>query len=492
MGLTAGLSIARSALFSSADQTSIVGRNVANAGVDLYTRKSANIVSEPGAGARVISISRTSDSALLRNLLGANSDASAQKAIVDALGQLDQTVQDTELDASPAALISKLADAIQQYASQPQSELAGQAAVTAARNLVTSLSSSSDVVQNVRRDADAAIADAVDRISTLLSRFETVNTKIVSGTRSGTDVTDFMDQRDQILSELSTEIGIRAVERGDNDMALYTDSGITLVDKTARSIAFDRSLSLAPGAVGNSVYIDGVPVTGAGANMPIMSGRIKGLVQVRDNSALVYQRQLDEIARGVIEIFAESDQSAVPSLPDAPGLFTYPGAPAMPATGILVNGLAGTISVNANVDPSQGGVLTRLRDGGIADPLAPGYVYNTTGAASFSDRLSQLTDKLNQARAFDPSTDLDASSTIFDFASSSVAWLEEQRKTADNERQYRDTLYQRSSEAYSKVTGVNLDEEMTILLELERSYQTSSKLVSVIDSMYDMLVQAVG
>jgi flagellar hook-associated protein FlgK len=69
MGLTAGLSIARSALFSSADQTSIVGRNVANAGVDLYTRKSANIVSEPGAGARVISISRTSDSALLRNMV---------------------------------------------------------------------------------------------------------------------------------------------------------------------------------------------------------------------------------------------------------------------------------------------------------------------------------------------------------------------------------------------------------------------------------------
>jgi flagellar hook-associated protein 1 FlgK len=491
MGLTTGLSIARSALFTSSEQTSIVGRNVANAGTALYTRKSANVISVPGAGARIVGVSRTSDTSLLRNLLGANSDASAQKALLDSLDQLDQTVNDPELDASPAALISKLADAVQQYASQPHSELAGQAAVTAARNLVTSLNSSSAVVQNVRRDADAAIHDSVGRVATLLSRFETVNTQIVTGTRSGSDVSDYMDTRDGILNDLSNEIGIRTIARSDNDIAIYTDSGITLFDKTARTVSFDRSLSLAPGLAGNAVYIDGVAVTGASANMPIMSGAIKGYTEARDKGALVYQRQLDEVARGLIEVFAESDQSGG-ALPDAPGLFTYPGAPAMPATGTVVNGLASLSTVNGNVDPAQGGVLTRLRDGGISDPLAPEYNYNTTGEAGFSGRLSQLSDKLTQSRSFDASTDLDASATLFDFSSSSVAWLQEARKIADNEFQYRDTLYQRSTEAYSKSTGVNLDEEMTILLELERSYQTSSKLVSVINEMFGTLVAAVG
>ena len=55
------------------------------------------------------------------------------------------------------------------------------------------------------------------------------------------------------------------------------------------------------------------------------SGRLIGLAAVRDTYAVTYQNQLDEIARGLIEAFAESDQSASPSLPDAPGLFTYPG-----------------------------------------------------------------------------------------------------------------------------------------------------------------------
>ena len=136
---------------------------------------------------------------------------------------------------------------------------------------------------------------------------------------------------------------------------------------------------------------------------------------------------------------------------------------------------------------------TRTRITGIRHlPVAQIVFVDTPGLHMGSGRLSQLTEKLNQSINFDGVSDLDPTSTIFDFASSSVAWLQEKRKIADNEYQYRETLYQRSSEAYSKVTGVNLDEEMTILLELERSYQTSSKLISVIDGMFQNLVSAVG
>ena len=55
---------------------------------------------------------------------------------------------------------------------------------------------------------------------------------------------------------------------------------------------------------------------------------------MRDNAAVTYQSQLDEVARGLIDAFKETDQSGA-ALPDVPGLFTYPGAPAMPATGGL-------------------------------------------------------------------------------------------------------------------------------------------------------------
>jgi flagellar hook-associated protein 1 len=490
MSLSVGLGLARSSLFVTSEQTATVSRNVANADNPLYTRKTSNVVNIPGTGPRIVSVTRATDPVLFRNLLTANSDANTQSALLEALNQLEQTINDPELDSSPGALLSKLSDAIQQYSAQPHSDLAGQAAVRAAQNMSNGLNSASSVVTTLRREADAGIDAAVGRMNSLLTRFESVNDEIVKGTRSGADVTDYMDARDQILSELSTELGVRTLSRGDNDIAVFTDSGVTLFDKTARAVSFDRTLNPAPGVVGNAVLVDGVAITGASAPLPIASGAIKGLVEVRDDVTVGYQRQLDEMARGLITHFAEVDQNAL--LPDAAGLFTYAGGPGIPAAATIIDGLAAEITINPNADPDQGGLVTRLRDGGIADPLTTDYVYNTSGGASFSDRLLEIQDNLNSSLTYDPLADIDVDATLFVFSTSSIAWLEEQRRVADSEFQYRETLYQRSAESYSKVTGVNLDEEMTTLLELERSYQASSRLVTVIDEMFATLVQAVG
>ena len=105
-------------------------------------------------------------------------------------------------------------------------------------------------------------------------------------------------------------------------MAIYTDNGLTLFDTHARSVTFDATTLFSPSTSGNAVMVDGVAVTGNTGLTGSSSGRIAALAQVRDTIAVTYQSQLDEIARGLIQATAESDQSASPTLPDAPGLFT--------------------------------------------------------------------------------------------------------------------------------------------------------------------------
>jgi flagellar hook-associated protein 1 FlgK len=433
-------------------------------------------------------VTRVVNVALFNNVLSSTSGAAGQNAIVAALEQLEQTVNDTELNASPAALVQVLADAIQQYTAAPNNTAHAQSAVAAARNLAAALNSATDLVQGVRAQADADIASSVENLNTLLSRFEALNTEIVKGTRNGADVTDYLDQRDQILREISAETGIRTATRANNDMAIYTDSGVTLFDVSARPVTFQRTLTYGAATTGNAVYADGVPITGSSATMGVRSGRISGLVQVRDEVAVTYQSQLDEIARGLVAAFAESDQSAVPALPDVAGLFTWSGAPALPAAGNISPGLAGVIAVNALVDPDQGGDATLLRDGGINGAA---YLYNASGVAAYTDRLQELLDKMSAPQAFDPAAQLSTSASLGSFASSSAAWLEEARRTAGDEAEYRETVLNRSAESLNKVTGVNLDEEMTLMLELERTYQASSKLISTIDSMLGTLLASV-
>ncbi len=492
MTLSVALDAALSGLSVTSDQTAVVSRNVARAGDASASRKTGNVVTLPGAGVRLASITRATDAALLDKMLGATSDAGRQRVMVEALDQLDQTVNDPELEASPAALVAKLASAIQGYAAAPQDATAARSAVAAANNLAKGLNSATQTVQQVRGKADAAIAAAVDHVNTLLAQFETVNNEIVKGTRLGSDVTDFLDQRDQILAGLAEEVGVRTIARADNDMAVYTDSGVTLFDVKVRTVSFDRTLLFTPTTTGNPVYVDGVPITGNAGSMLAGSGRLTGLAAVRDGAAVTYQSQLDEIARGLITAFAESDQSAVPTLPDAPGLLTYAGAPAMPAGGTLLVGLAGSIKVNANADPAQGGDPSRLRDGGISNPGNPAYVYNASGGAGYSARLDQLLDRLNTQQAFDPAAQAGPSATLAGYAASSVAWLQQSRQSAGDAGDYQNALLERASDALSKATGVNLDEEMTLLLELERSYQASTRLVTTIDNMLGSLLQAVG
>ena len=46
----------------------------------------------------------------------------------------------------------------------------------------------------------------------------------------------------------------------------------------------------------------------------------------------------------------------------------------------------------------------------------------------------------------------------------------------------------RTSEALSNATGVNVDEEMALLLELEHSYQASARILNAIDEMLSVLL----
>src|SRR5690606_16281766 len=193
-----------------------------------------------------------------------------------------------------------------------------------------------------------------------------------------------------------------------------------------------------------------------------------------------------------INTFAESDQSATPTLPDVAGLFTWSGGPALPPGGTVLDGLALTIRVNPNADPNQGGSLDRLRNGGIGDPSEPDYVYNPDGATGFSQRLRDLAAGLFAAQAFDPAAGLSASTSLVSLASDSAGWLESRRSSTSERLADNEVLGERAINAWQGQIGVNLDEEMTSLMAIERSYQATARLMSTVDQMLQAILRATG
>lgn len=485
MSLTTALNTARSSLQSTSTQISVSGRNIAGANDPTYSRKIATTITTADGAARIPQVTRAADGSLYNRMLDATSRAAGGQAVLDGLKQLAETVGDPALQQSPAARIGSFSTAVAQYSNAPDDPLFGQAVVTAGLELADSLNRAASTVIDVRRNADADMANSVSRINDLLGRFESLNNAVVAGTALGGDVTDALDKRDAVVAALSEELGISTITRDNNDLALYTDSGVTLFEQQARSVTFEPTNIYLADTVGNAVMIDGVPVTSGSAGMPLRDGRLAGLARLRDEVTATYQLQLDEVARGVINAFAELDQSGAGG-PARAGVFDA-GDPTIPGVGDA--GIAGRIRLNPAVDPSLGGAVELIRDGGINGAA---YRYNPTGAAAYPDRLLDLAVSTSSAQTFDMEAGLSTSSGLADFASASVGWLESMRQTTATNADYQTSILARASDALSNATGVNLDDEYANQLQLERSYAASAKLISIIDELFKTLLASAG
>ncbi len=481
MSLSMALNVANSSLQTSGVQTATTSRNIAGGREASYSRKSTMVITGAGGTVQVVSIQRATDAALYKTMLKATSASATQDALLDGLTKMSQTIGDPELDQSPAARLGDLNNKLQQYAANPSNTILAQAVQSSATTLANTLNQATTTVQATRALADADMASSVQRINDLLAKIDTLNTSIVHGTVTGADVTDNLDSRDNLISQLSEEIGISVVARDNNDVAIYTDGGVALFETHPREVTFQATNVFSASTIGNAVYVDGVAVVGGPSSMPSTTGRLAGLATLRDDVGVTYQSQLDEIARGLIEAFTESDPAGIG--PDVPGLFTWP-AGSLPASATIETGLAGLIMVNPAIDPTTGGSLDLIRDGIT-------YDYNTTDEAGFTERLNAMVTEFGEARVFDPNSGADPTNTLSDYAASSASWLEFNRQQVDTSAAYQSTMLLRASEALSNTTGVNLDDELSKQLEIERTYAASAKLIAAVDQMLQDLLNAV-
>ncbi len=483
MSITSALNTVQNIFNNTGYQSSVVSTNISNSGNSDYVRREASVTSTL-TGAAVVKISRAQEDALLKQYLQSNSQDSAQQTLLSGLEDLKSILGGNDYETSPSTYLSDFQSALQAFAASPGNTTSGQAAVTAAQDLANSLNTASDAVQSVREDADAEIAKQVDTLNTLLSQFETANNAVKLATATGADTSAALDDREKILKQISSIVGVSTTTRSNNDMMLTTSDGTVLFETVPRTVSFKATGTYVAGTEGNSVYIDGVALSAGEGSTTTAKGSLQALLQVRDEIAPTFQSQLDEIAKALVQSFSETDGST-----SEPGLFVWTTASgadgATPSdTSGVIDGIAATITVNSAVVTSSGGDPAKLRDGtisGITD-------LNPDGNSGFSDNLNALYSALSTARSFSADAGIGQTASLVDYASDSVGWLEQYRSDASTTSENTSAALSRSEEAYSNETGVNLDEELTKLLDIEQSYKAGTKILNAIDEMLQSLL----
>ncbi len=481
MSLSSAIYAARSGLQASSLRAEIVATNVANATTPGYVRRSVtlseSVLGGKTVGVRTDGIGRVSDTAIKAERRELTSGLAQASVMASTWKSLSARIGDTASGAGLFKYFSDFESALGRAVTSPESSSAAAALLESARGITRELNSLSEMVKIQRAEADREIADGVGVVNAALKQVEQLNTRLAGINRTSGEAAALIDERQRVLDTIAEYMPIQTVDRDSGTIDVLTVEGVYLVAGKARLIEFSPSSTFGPNqtlASGDlsGLSVDGVNLTPGAASFGAVSGGLFGaLFTLRDQDLPTLSAQLDSIANDLVTRL--SDDTIDPTkTPGDPGLFLDPDN----AAGA---GLAGRISLNALVDPSQGGDLFRLRDGlGAATAGLPG---NKT-------ILQGLFDAFTGVRAIN-TTGLSGnfSSTELVAHLSSLTG----QKRIQHEAVMSSTLTQHSIlvEAEQNQTGVDIDAQMQDLLLVEQAYAANARVIEVASQMIKLLME---
>lgn len=481
MSLSGSLSNALSGLNYASRAAEVAANNVANALNEHYARRvlevSSRTLGTESQGVRIVGVSRIVDQVLLADRRLAEASLGDRDTRASYFNRIEKALGKT----SSGSLIDRIAafdKAMISAASRPDSDARLDEVLRSAKSLVEGLASASAEVQGSRMSADAAIATQVESLNRAVEGVYELNRLITEHDVSGNDVSALLDQRQELVDQISSIVPIREVQRDFGQIALFTTNGAVLLDGLPATVGFTPHPVIVPemtigGGLLSGLTLNGRAIETSGDDSLIAGGSLAANFAIRDALAPEAQAQLDALARDLIERFA--DPGIDPSLaPGDPGLFTDNGLTFAPADEV---GLAGRLSINALVDPEQGGLLRRLRDG-LNAPSGPN---------GDSTLLSAMEGALTATRV--PSSGFGAGARSFSgLAADLLSGVSTDRLAAESEASFAvarwDSLHQQEL-----ANGVDSDAEMQQMLLIEQAYAANAKIVQTVDDLIKLLLE---
>jgi flagellar hook-associated protein 1 len=333
----------------------VTSNNVANASTPGYDEESIELEAALpqnaggfaiGSGVDVEGVQRAYSQAAANQLNTSQSTLGQLTALQNYTSQIDNLFGTTA---------GGLTTALQSYysgwsavADDPTSSAARQALLGDASALAANLNSTSSQLQEMNSDVNTRITADVNQINSISTQISSLNTQIAQSSGSGQAPNQLLDQRDQLVSNLSQLAGVTTTSNSDGSINVYLGNGQPLVlDQNT------YQLSTVPNQFNASqLEVASTASDGASISSSITSGDLGGLLSARTQSIDPALNQLGQIATAVAQS-ANTQQGSGLDLNGQLGsaLFSV-GAP------VATSSSANTDATTASVTISNIGALT--------------------------------------------------------------------------------------------------------------------------------------
>ncbi len=480
MSITHSLSNALSGLTAASRMAEVVSSNVSNALTEGYGRRTLDVTSATvggrGSGVQIDGVTRHVDAGVLANRRLADARLGAASFLSTTLGDIQNIVGAPGEDGTISDRIVAVEVALIDAQADPSSVISLTALQSKFSDLAQSLNSASDGIQSMRTDADNFISGQVTSLNAALGYVEDLNKDIVVARSSGVDASGLMDTRQQVIDQISEIVPIRQFERSNGVIALTTTAGQSLIDGKAQTFTFAPNATITADMTASSGALNGILLNGEQIAEDglggLTGGSLEAAFQARDTHLVDAQNSLDLVAADLIGRFQDQDVDSTIPVGGA-GILTDAGA-ALQQDNIV--GLSSRIAVNNQIDPSQGGAVTNLRDGLYA---------TSVGNAGDATLLSALTASLSAPISNGVDT---IGFSAAGLAASKEAEIGLLRLSYDEELSFETSRWSSLKEAES-ADGVDTDYELQILLRIEQAYAANARVIQTVDTLMQRLME---
>jgi len=296
------LNIGSSGLQAAQIGIATTGQNITNASTPGYSEEVAQQVQAPaqgynfgyvGEGTQVSTVVREYNQLLSSQINSTQSASSQFTAYSNLITPLDNLVADPSAGLSP--VLQSFFSSLQNLSSNPASVASMQTAMSSAQTLVAQFQSLQTQVNQAGTTANSQISSEVTSINTDAQQLAAVNQAIQIGyaVANNQPPNSLLDQRDQLINQLSQETQVTVVPEGNMDNIFIGNGQPLVMGSVANSLTTVTSAS-------NPNNLE-VAYTNNGVTQPINEadlpgGTLGGTFAFRTNSLSPIQNSLGQIA----------------------------------------------------------------------------------------------------------------------------------------------------------------------------------------------------
>ncbi len=232
------LSIGVSALTANRQAMDTTGHNIANVNTEGYSRQTVDFATRKpdftgigyvGTGVDVSQISRQYDSFISSQVRASQSITSELQAYYDGATKLDGLVADADVGIQPT--LNNFFNALQTLANDPASVSTRQLVMAEASSMVDRFHYFDQQFESSRNSLNDQIRASVTEINRMASDIAAINNDIKLA--YGSTPNDLLDQRDQLVNELSKMVDIQVLQQSDGAYNVFIGKGQPLVMDTS-------------------------------------------------------------------------------------------------------------------------------------------------------------------------------------------------------------------------------------------------------------------